>query len=603
MSTATAECTDSIGHVVQISGQVVQVLFEHGSVEDQSVSRLGSYVVIPVDDRRVVGLIISARASDPADQSSSQILIEVQLLGQIRDGRFARGVDRFPSICGAVQRIGSADLDVVFGKDAGQDAANRFALGKFAANDRYMVYLTGKHFFSKHAAILGNSGSGKSCTVTRIISESIKYQGSQVVLFDLHGEYRRAFSDETGQVLPNVTYMDEKDLVLPYWLLHYEELAAIFVDQSSPQLISNQRSLLREALLKLKTPAAKKLGLEHIYNVDTPVYFPLDQLRMYAQNMNEARFIVNSGRYAFARTAARNMTPEEQEDMILTQRVQFNQGQAQGEIPHPFYYQKLNGFVDLIDHKLNDRRYDFMLRPIEQAGRSEVFKQFMPPAKQDDDQALADWSNALGWLVKVFTGQFEPRRNLAIVDLSAIPFEIVDLTVGLLTRLIFDFNFYSQSETRQPVVLVFEEAHNYVPRENHRQSFARLAVERVAKEGRKYGVSAIIVSQRPSELSHTVLSQCNNMIVMRLNNPEDQSYVTKVVSDQFADLVKMLPTLKPGEGFVIGDSVAMPMRTLIQLPDTQPNSENIDFFDRWSQQHKSEDLQETMQHWWHQHRP
>ena len=325
-----------------------------------------------------------------------------------------------------------------------------------------------------------------------------------------------------------------------------------------------------------------------------------DNCLVYAENLNEARFVLNTDRFAFARTGLRNLDKHEQDEIMISRLAQFNQGQPEGEIAHPLYHQKLNGLIDLIDHKLNDRRYDFLLRPIEQAGRSEQFLRNIPQAKHASE---LDWSQALGWLVRILTGQLNPRRNLTIVDLSGIPFDIVDLTVGLLTRIIFDYNFYSPADQRRPVALVYEEAHNYIPRENHRDSFARVAVERVAKEGRKYGVSCIVISQRPSELSHTVLSQCNNLIVMRLSSPEDQQYITKVVSDQFSELIKLLPTLRAGEAFVIGDSVAMPLRTLVQLPDHLPSSEDIDFFKRWSQKFQATPPEQVIQHWWRQDRP
>jgi len=590
----------SLGRVTQISGQVAEVLVDGLPVEELEKASVGTYVAIPTDHRRVVGLISAAQSLNPAAEALSEVKVTVQLLGQIEDGRFSRGVERYPMVGDRVEAVCDDDLDAIFTNGLEHEASTHFIVGKFAVNDRYPVYLSGKHFFSKHAAVLGNSGAGKSCAITRIISESIKYEDSQVILFDLHGEYAEAFRDPAGQMLENVTYINENDLVLPYWLLSYDELAALFVDQSNPMLISNQRSLLREGVTKLKYPAAKKLGLEKTYNVDTPVYFSLNRLKLYAENLNDSRFVLNTNRYAFARTALRNLEESEQEKVLLSQRVKFNQGQPEGEIAHPLYHQKLNGFVDRVEHRLNDHRYDFLLRPIKHAEQSPNFYRWIPEAKKADE---LDWSAALGWIVRIMTGQLQPRRNLTIVDLSGIPSDIIDLTVGLLTRIVFDYNFYSPSRVRKPVALVYEEAHNYVPRENHRHSFARLGVERVAKEGRKYGVSCIVVSQRPSELSHTVLSQCNNMIVMRLSNPEDQNYVIRVVSDQFAELVKLLPTLRQGEAFVIGDSVAMPLRTLVQLPDAKPRSQDIDFFHRWSNYFQGADIDEVINRWWRQQRP
>jgi len=211
-------------------------------------------------------------------------------------------------------------------------------------------------------------------------------------------------------------------------------------------------------------------------------------------------------------------------------------------------------------------------------------------------------SSLMSHLIRLLTGRVEPRSNLTIVDLSGIPFEIVDITVAVLTRLMFDLNFWTPADQRHPSLLVFEEAHNYIPRIEQGKHFAKTAVERVAKEGRKYGVAAMVVSQRPSELSETVLAQCNSFVVMRLSNPEDQKYVAKVVGDHFAGVIQMLPAMRPGEAFVIGDSVIMPMRTLVEMPHPSPQSANMDFFRFWAAESVDDNLDRIIEHWRRQDR-
>jgi hypothetical protein len=154
-----------------------------------------------------------------------------------------------------------------------------------------------------------------------------------------------------------------------------------------------------------------------------------------------------------------------------------------------------------------------------------------------------------------------------------------------------------------PLVICFEEAHNYLPRvDRTTRMFARDAVEKVAKEGRKYGVTAMVVTQRPSELSPTILSQCNSMVLMRMNNPDDQDYVARVVSDQFRSLINILPSMMPGEGFVIGDAVLMPMRTLIDLPPRLPRSGDVDFFKHWAEGTPDAAVEQIVDRWWRQKR-
>jgi len=266
-------------------------------------------------------------------------------------------------------------------------------------------------------------------------------------------------------------------------------------------------------------------------------------------------------------------------------------------VPHAMYHNKLLGLIQKLDTRLNDRRYDFLLRPLQQAKDSPLFREILT-----ERASPGELTEAMAEFIKVILGRRNPRSNLTIVDLSGVPFDIVDITVAMLTRLLFDYNFWSPPSQRHPVLLAFEEAHNYIPRVSEERSFARHAVERVAKEGRKYGVTALIVSQRPSELSETVLSQCNNMVVLRMNNPDDQAYVRRVVSDQFANLIRMLPTLRPGEAFVIGDAVLMPLRTLVDLPSRLPRSGDVDFVSHWSKGTPDADVPRILEHWWRQDR-
>ncbi|MGD2111633.1 MAG: ATP-binding protein [Phycisphaerae bacterium] len=597
-----------IGNVTRVDSARVEVLITANDLnilhDDRTyrIGQLASYVTIPMDDRTLVGFVVgSGRQEVTVVDVQPQLLMQVQLLGEVKGGRFTRGVTEYPIVGDDVWVAVQSDFEAIFGSFdqllAGSKHPQSFGLGRFAYNADFEVKVLGSELFAKHVAVLGNSGSGKSCTTARILQEVFDLSQSQVVLFDMHGEYRAAFSDDEGQLDANVTYLGARDLVLPYWLLKYEELEALFVDRSNPMHVSTQISFLRTALLEFKQDAAQELGLTKSLTLDTPIYFSLERLKCYAENLNEARFVLNDDHLAFSQLALRSLTPNEQQKLMRTQRCQFNRGNPEGETPHPLYFGKLLGLIDQIDTKYNDRRYEFLLSPIEHGLESKFFKKHL-----EGVESYTRTSNLMNHLIKLMTGRVEPRSNLTIIDLSGIPFEIVDITVAVVTRLLFDLNFWTPPDQRHPTLLVFEEAHNYIPRDGGVQSFARAAVERVAKEGRKYGVSAMVVSQRPSELSETVLSQCNSFVVMRLNNPEDQHYVAKVVGDHFAGLIQMLPSLRPGEAFVIGDSVLMPMRTMVRMPDPTPQSGDLDFFLHWSSSAVRSDVDEVINHWRRQDR-
>ncbi|MEW6253125.1 MAG: ATP-binding protein, partial [Planctomycetota bacterium] len=384
----------------------------------------------------------------------------------------------------------------------------------------------------------------------------------------------------------------------PYWMLQYAEFERIFLDTNNPMNINAQKVFLRMAFERLKRAAAEELNLVSEYTIDTPVYYPLEQLKTYALNLNDSRFVLNSDNYAFARLPFRQLPFEEQEKLLMTRRMEFNKGNAEGEVPHATFFGRLLGLVNQIETRLNDRRYDFLLRPREQALRN---PELVPHLNPETSPGVA--SRSLAAIIRQFLGRLDTRKNLTIIDLSGLPFDVVDITVATITRTLFDFNFWAPVEQRQPFVLVFEEAHNYLPRKDRGTSmFARDAVEKVAKEGRKYGVSAMIVTQRPSEISETILSQCNSMVLMRMNNPDDQDYVARVVSDQFRSLIGLLPSMRPGEGFVIGDSVMMPMRTLIDLPPRLPRSSDVDFFRLWGTGTTVGDVEQIVDRWWRQAR-
>ncbi len=604
-----------IGKVIGVEGDELEVqisvadlkLEYHGKT--YRVGRLGTYITIPMGRRTLIGYITKVGvagelAPGPNPQAPNQITIRSQLLGTITGDRFSRGVNEYPTLGDPVRLGVDEDFELIFGcfedMAASNGVAKAFSMGRFAIDTDFEVKVLGKEFFAKHVAVMGNSGSGKSCTTAKIVYEATKLRHSQVVMFDMHGEYCKAFSDDFGNPLPNVTYLSDRNLVLPYWLLAFEEFEQLFIDpNTNPDHANAQRTFLREAFAKLKAQAAEELDLKWEFTIDTPVYYGLDQLRIYAENMNNARYVTNTENYAFSRLPYRQLPPAEQEKMMLTRVMEFNPSAAEGEQPHATYNGKLLGLINSLESKLNDRRYDFLLRPFEQARRNVDLAD-----KFNGTNSAGDLSRTASWVIRQMLGQLPDRRNLTIIDLSGLPFDVVDTTVAVLTRALFDFNFWSPPEMRHPVLMVFEEAHNYLPRKpiHNRKTFARNAVEKVAKEGRKYGVSAMIVSQRPSEISETVLSQCNSMVLMRMNNPDDQEYAARVVSDQFRSLISLLPSMKPGEGFIIGDAVLMPMRTLIDMPPREPQSANVDFFGLWTSGGKGVDVEMVVDRWWRQER-
>jgi DNA helicase HerA-like ATPase len=193
----------------------------------------------------------------------------------------------------------------------------------------------------------------------------------------------------------------------------------------------------------------------------------------------------------------------------------------------------------------------------------------------------------------------EGNKTVTILDLSRVPFDVINVLVSLLGRVIYDFNLWNKARRDFPMLIVFEEAHTYLM-QSGKASAARKTVERIAKEGRKYGVSSMIVSQRPAEISETITAQCNNFVAMRLLNPNDQQYVRKLVPESQANFIDVLPTLRQGEAFIIGDSVAIPVRVMLDRPNPEPGGADIMYYEKWKKRDAETNVQEVVQNWWRQ---
>lgn len=330
------------------------------------------------------------------------------------------------------------------------------------------------------------------------------------------------------------------ELEMPYWFMNFEEMREMFVDENEASAQS-QIQMLKDLVLNAKK--ARNPELQSIITVDSPVYYDLNEVR--------AKF-----------------------QFFDTERVSTGAGVREG----PFFGQ-FTRFLVRLDSKMTDKRYEFMFRP----------------RKFKDSNALKDILNKLLGI--------EDKKQITVIDLSGVPFDIVNTIVALLARTVFDFNFWNKNKADFPVLLLFEEAHNYLPQvATQYNRAARKIVERIAKEGRKYGVCCMIVSQRPSELSETILSQCNNFVILRLTNPNDQNFVKKLVPDAFAGMFDVLPAMRQGEALFVGDATALPSRVQLDFPQPPPNSSDIMFYDKWVAAEKPTNVSEVVDRWWKQER-
>ena len=348
---------------------------------------------------------------------------------------------------------------------------------------------------------------------------------AHIVILDLHGEYCWKREDGTRHYAfadAIVRHVDARELEIPYWLMTYAELCDLLIDQTDFSA-HNQTAVFRDVLGSLRLAEGKKLGLVRT-TLDTPVHFDLMALRTGIEAKN-------------------GLVPSESTGKMV-----------RGTLTGAF-----DNFLMRLDTKLNDVRYDFLLKP----------------KVRKDSASLAS-------LLRDFVGLGEKKSAVTVVDLSSVPFDVRPTVAAQIGRLAFEFNYWNPKYREFPILLVCEEAHAYIPRASESQfAGSRKSMERIAKEGRKYGVGLGVVSQRPHEVSETVLSQCGTFICLRITNPDDQGYVRSLVPESEGDLVSILAGLGRGEALVLGEAVPLPTRLRFDRPSPTPNSDDIKFYEQW----------------------
>ena len=524
--------------------------------EDIYIGQIGSYVSIQQGNVKILALVTRMTEQEklaPVEPGTGGIeavrmscakrIVALVPLGTINsDGEFERGVSLFPTTGAEVHAIGSADINLIFTKFQSKG----YDVGNLSSNTSIKVCLDPNSLFGRHFAILGQTGDGKSWTVANLVQRAVAIMPkAHIIILDLHGEY--CWSDSSGSSCSAfsdniVRYVDARKLEIPYWLMTYAELCDLLIDNTEREA-HNQIAFFRDNLRELKEAEKSSLGLERV-TVDTPVYFSLDELLRRIDTENR-------------------------------RMVQGKTGEKQG--PN---YGVFDRFIMRLESKLNDVRYDFLLKP-----------------------RVRTSSNTLTGLLRDFVGLGKPKRPVTVIDLSAVPFDVRPTVAAQIGRIAFEFNYWNPQYREFPLLLICEEAHAYIPKESHSQfAGSRKSMERIAKEGRKYGVGIAVVSQRPHEVSETVLAQCGTFLCLRITNPNDQAYVRNLVPEAERDLVDILAGLGRGEVMALGEAVPLPTRFRFYKPNPVPNSEDIDFYTKWKEGPDDLDVDEIVKRWRRQER-
>lgn len=468
------------------------------------------------------------------------------VLGNTRN-IFKRGVDTFPQIeskCYCVTGSNLQNFMNILSQNI--DSEKRLKIGSFMIDYSADAVLDGNKFFQRHAAVLGSTGSGKSWCIANILEKASVLKHANIIVFDMHGEYENLASSSNPIAKRyriagpgNLETPSEDVLFLPYWLLNREELLSMILDRSD----SNAPNQASRFTLHIRTLKAKTLTNEgktdtlKTFTVDSPIPFLMRDLVTLLKTDDTMKSIGKSGKEV--------------------------KGEWEG---------KLTRFISRLEAKLDDKTYGFMFQPAPET------QNYM-------------WLSTM--LCKLL-GHFDGTTGIKIIDFSEVPSDVLPVVTGTLARLLYNIQFWMEPSMRTPFTLICDEAHLYLPIKDEADTVQKQALynfERIAKEGRKYGVSLLAVSQRPSDVSKTILSQCNNFIVLRLTNEKDKNVIKNLLPDSLKSTIEFLPLLDVGEALVVGDSILLPSKILLDKPseEHQPISATRNFWDEWDSKNPNND--------------
>jgi DNA helicase HerA-like ATPase len=528
------------------------------------LGQVGSFVRIPLGFLNLYGIVSTVGASEgePSNAVESEPFhglrwVEVQLVGEsYGSAGFQRGVSVFPTLDDRVHIVTDDDLSIIFGSSG----PSMVEIGTLAASESLPAMINLDRLVTRHGAIIGSTGSGKSNTIAGLLKAFTEggFPSARIAVIDPHGEYATALA---GRAQVFSIGSKKNPLRVPYWALSFDELAWFLVDRRTASE-SLQDLALRDFVFDRRRANAAKLRagslLPDDMTVDSPIPFSIREVWYHFDRKERVTY----------------------NDMGRTQEALEAEGDASSLKPAsfkppgagaaaPFKAQQpafMSNYVNKILARLKDKRFDFLLNDGDYDGK-----------KKDLNDLLREW--------------IDHEHPITVFDLGGVPFEVIDLVVGVMTRILYEGMFWGRDMPgigkQRPLLVVYEEAHGYLPKGSGGQfiaGYASRAVRRIFKEGRKYGVGSIVISQRPSELDETVLSQCGTFFALRLSNSDDQSRVKSTVPDSLAGLIDMLPALRTGEALVLGEAVHIPSRVRFPLVEPRPRSDDPETAKQWKKE-------------------
>lgn len=557
MSIFSFEEASKIGTVIAVDTASVVVKVENSNV--LSEIQVNNLVTIKASKLRqtLIGMVSKiirkfGEMVDDSDEIEKDDIVKITLIGTLidklgtRENVFKRTLESVPEITAECFVMNNDDLSrfmSVLSTSANSENST-LNIGQYALNKDATAYLDGNKLFQRHAVIVGNTGSGKSCTVATLIEEISKLKSSNAVVFDIHGEYQPIQGDNIKhyKIAGPIDIFSDEIVYLPYWLLTYEEMISMMIDRSDNNAPNQAMIFSRNVLKKKKEFLVEidKADVSDDITIDSPTPYSIESL------LDELNSINNE------------MVPG-----------------ANGKPKKGDFNGTLSRFIQRLENKVNDKRLNFLF---------------------SNDENLLNYD----YLGQLCTKLMTPGTNdggVKIIDFSEVPSDILPLVISLVARIIFSVQQWTERDNINPIALFCDEAHLYIPQNTKggMEEQSLNSFERIAKEGRKYGIGLVVITQRPSEVDRTVLSQSSNFIAMRLTNVDDQNVIKRLLPDSLGNFGELLPILDVGEALVVGDASLLPSRIIVNMPNPEPNSGTVNFWSEWSKESTTNTLNSAIE--------
>ena len=580
-----------IGQVASVTGAVVRgrlredmpsTLVMIGG-ESYRVGQIGGFCRVPLGYANLYAVCtqIGADAAPPgsAEETFGAALetetqarlsgfrwMTIVLFGEGVGSDFERGVGQYPTVGDEVHLVTNDDLKVIYGWAKGKKGT--ISVGQIAATSGISADVSVAGLVSRHSAIVGSTGAGKSNLVT-VLMETVSdgsLPNARAIVIDPHGEYATALGDKARvfRIRPNEE-AGERPLWVPFWALPFSELQQLTLGGLQP----NHEAAIRDQVLDMKAAAAERLAIPpppETLTADSPVPFSIKKLWYDLDCFERVTFRTTGNQ----QTADQAYPPDEVGGASQLRPDRYPAASPYNQEPYKNQRKRnLERHLDLMRSRLKDSRFSFLFSP---GGGYE-------PNLDGEIQ------NDLDALVREWVGHDKP---ITIFDVSGLPSEVLPTIVGTMLRVVYDTLFWAQDlpigGRQQPLLVVLDEAHRFVP--EGEDSSAHRTLSMIAKEGRKYGTGLMLVTQRPSEIDSAVLSQCGSLIALRITNSSDRSKVSAAIPDDLGGLIEQLPSLRTGEGIFLGEVMPIPSRVRVRMAKQKPVGDDPKLPDVWQVQER-----------------